>query len=163
MGRFRHTHIFSSFILCVLINEILFELRAETILILMIFAVIFYYLSSSEWKAWKIQAWTGLEPWPPRCRCIFMSTGIQENFFLFKTDFSISYHEKWKSLADSSRCRFFLSCHLCDKDKNTMHYDLSTQRPHADPHWENYQIWTDTYARNGQDNIISALSLKDGL
>ena len=64
----------------------------------------------------------------------FMSTGIQENFFLFTTDFSISYHEKWKSLADSSRCRFFLSCHLCDKDKNTMHYDLSTQRPHADPH-----------------------------
>ena len=29
----------------------------------MIFAVILYYFSSSEWKAWKIQARTRLEPW----------------------------------------------------------------------------------------------------
>ena len=45
-----------------LINENSFELRVEAILILMIFAEMLCHLSSSKRKAWKIQAWTGLEP-----------------------------------------------------------------------------------------------------
>ena len=36
---------------------------------LMIFLVMLCYLSSSERKAWKVQAWTRLEPWPLPCRC----------------------------------------------------------------------------------------------
>lgn len=36
---------------CILINEILFQLRIETILMLMMFAVVLFYLSSSELKA----------------------------------------------------------------------------------------------------------------
>ena len=41
----------------------------EIILMSKIFADLLSYLSRSERKAWKIQAWTGLESL--RCRCIF--------------------------------------------------------------------------------------------
>ena len=44
--------------------------RWKQFLMLMILAVLLWYLSRSKRKVWKIQAWMGLEPWPLQCWCI---------------------------------------------------------------------------------------------
>ena len=46
----------------ILINQISFQLQMEKISMLVIFAVMLYYLSSIKREVWKIQAWTGLQP-----------------------------------------------------------------------------------------------------
>ena len=56
--------------ICVLINEVSFELRREMISMLMIFVVMISYLSSSERKAWM-----GLKLWPLQCPCSALPVG----------------------------------------------------------------------------------------
>ena len=55
-----------SFLYTQLHTEIAFLTAMITAYLLMIFSVMSCSLSNSKRKTWKIQAWTGLEPWPLR-------------------------------------------------------------------------------------------------